>query len=41
MGNLLKYSDDIEKPIERAKGKTKDSIQNKTSITTDESRLSG
>ena len=41
MENLLKSSDDIEKPVERAKGKTKDSIKNKTSVTTDKSRLSG
>ena len=40
--DLIKSSDDIEKPIERAEGKTDDSFQNKTfMITTDESRLSG
>ena len=39
--DLLKSSDDFEKPVERAEGKTNDSIQNKTSIITDESRLSG
>ena len=39
--DLLKSSDNFEKPVERAEGKTNDSIQNKTSIITDESRLSG
>ena len=39
--DFLKYSDDIEKPAERAEGKTNDSFQNKTSVTKDESRLSG
>ena len=39
--DLLKSPDDIEKPVERAEGKTNDSIQNKTSVTTDKSRLSG
>ena len=39
--DLLKSSDDFEKPVERAEGKTNDSIQNKTSVTTDESTLSG
>ena len=39
--DLIKSSDDIEKPIERAEGKTNDSIQNNTFMTTDESRLPG
>ena len=39
--DLLKPSDNFEKPVERAEGKTNDSIQNKTSVTTDKSRLSG
>ena len=39
--DLLKSSDDIEKPVERAEGKINDSTQNKTSVTTNESRFSG
>ena len=39
--DLLKSSDDIEKPFERGEAKTSDSIQNKRYVTTDESRLSG
>ena len=39
--DLLKSSDDTEKQVKSVEGKTNDSIQIKTSITTDESRLSG
>ena len=39
--DLPKSSDDIEKPVERAEGKTNNCIQNKTLVTTGESRLSG
>ena len=39
--DLLKSSDDTEKQVKSNEGKTNDSIQIKTSITTDEPRLSG
>ena len=38
---LLKSSDDMENPVERTEGKTNNSIQNKTTVTTNEPRLSG
>ena len=38
--DLLKSSNDIEKPVERAEGKINDSAKNKTSVTTNESRFS-
>ena len=39
--DLLKLFVDVEKLVEKAEEKTNDSTQNKTSVITDESRLSG
>ena len=38
--DLLKLFVDVEKLVEKAEGKTNHSTQNKTSVITDESRLS-